>query len=614
MSNNEDYYDQDRYDHPNDFYENDLENDLENYSENNSENNLENNSENNSEIDSENESENESEIDSENESEIDSENQVSKSFKQIDEIFTKFLKPLYISTNIQDKKEYFRQCKIIQYEYARDFLKPKPFQIWSNLIEYLCKKTEDKFYNYNLINVINCEKLIIPGSEILETSIHRIITSFMYYGYVPGFLSTEQRIEHKITEYYFLWQKEDDPNKIVIPITLTISNDNFNKYKRWSNDQLNAYYFANILPKILQKSGLNINIHDKYNKKRLTMKSLYLKDFIKTYIKNDKLDDNDKFYNIIKLFTEYDETLDKLNNFIKNNKMQKIWYVLARALLTIKVKQIVIKQSLHKKLSNIFDKNRRFKWQNLCSKNKLNDLDIEELQELAIIEKIPYYLMMTKIELCSEFAKRFSNIIQGKKKIEPMCINTTSILGTTINEIPPEFFFSYTHNNRIYCDDIRDLHKHFEINGNKHPIDRSIMKQSVVNRINTWYDYLVNISNNMLDFDEEPVVISMISQLSSKMANLTSKMNYPKNPSLFINSNKEKFDEFLDELNKESIINSSEKITIIGLEDLNRKKLVLIDMLMLKIMNDPQQISITGQLNPLSAIAINLSNIYNKVF
>ena len=558
---------------------------------------------------------------------------INSSYSELDKFFS-HLKVFYddihhYSANIDVYTNFDMILLKIKYKKLRNALANHKL-----LIDYLCKKTKEK-----LPNIICYQNPVLPNNgyrrikdisyeqEILDNNI-TIVTNYMYYGYVPGFLSTEQRVEHKITEYYFLWQKENDPNKLVIPTSLTISNDNFNKYNRWSNEQLNTYYFANILPKILQKSELNINIHNQYYNKMLIMTSSDLKDFIQIYIKDGELHDNHEFYNIIKLFNDddniyifnnrFNSTLDKLNNIIKNNYMSNIWNVLSRVLLTIKVRQNLIKQSLHKKLSNISDKyknkNKRFKWQNLCSKNGLNNLDMEELQELAIIEKIPYYLMMTKIELCSEFAKRFSNIIQGKKKIEPMCINTTSILGTTINEIPPEFFFSYTHNNRIYCDDIRDLHKHFEINGNKHPIDRSIMKQSVVNRINTWYDYLVNISNNMSDLDEKPVVISMISQLSSKMANLTSKMNYPKNPSLFINSNKEKFDEFLDVLNKESIINSSEKITIIGLEDLNRKKLVLIDMLMLKIMNDPQQISITGQLNPLSAIAINLSNIYNNIF
>lgn len=546
------------------------------------------------------------------------ERNLSFEFEELDQFFTN-LKQLYIT----NRPKYKQVCAKIQ----REFNTLHSSSILTKSLEYICVKTQEKFPN-----VVCYHQPILPGIpntiETFDNYIENTITSFMYYGYAPGFLSRHDLVENGFYEYYFLWQKKDDPNKFQVPYGLTISNDNFKLHNRWSIEQLNAYYFANILPKILQKSGLNININSEFNKKSLTLDKKdgkLLKTYINLYINTGSDNLPESVYNIIKDFNPEpnDSALQlrpqlfkanlKLKNLNLDKSIKNFLEILSKKLLLVKFRQILTKASLHEKLSNMFNVKNRFKWQNLCSTKQLSILNMEELQELAILESIPYYLMMTKRELCAEFAKRFSNIIEGKKKIEPKCINTTSILGTTIDQIPPEFFFSYIHNNKIYCDDIRDLNKHFELNGNKHPIDRSIMKDSVVNRIIKWYKYLVNISNNMLDFDD-PVVMSMTSQLSSKMASLSLKLNYPKDPSLFITSNQETFNKFLNELVKEEIINNTELRTIEGFEDLNRKKLLLIDMLMLKIKNDPQQVSITGQSQPLSVIAINLSNTYNNIF
>jgi hypothetical protein len=464
------------------------------------------------------------------------------------------------------------------------------------IYNYICEKSKQKLGN------INCNQ-----QNYLEytdkNKLRMLISSYLYYGYSPNLLTGEQQNDMGFYQFYFLWQKEDDPNKLDIPRNLEISNRNFNQYMYWTNKQLNAYYFANILPNLLRLSDIKININNPIYKNILIIDEPYFNILINNFINNQDR-----------------EVLSEQNiNAIKNNKVGSGSYInkfIMESFIQVKKIKKEIRDSLDIKLRKIVSSKdkKRFKWQNLCSPKKLNELEIDELHELAIIEKIPYYLMMTKNELCVEFAKRFENVIDGKKKVEPMCINTTSILGTELNDIPPEFFFSYQHNQKVYCDDIRDLHKHFQLNGNKHPIDRSIMKERVVDKINKWYNYLTKNTNNMLDFDDEPVVLSMQSQLSSKFAGLASKLNYPNSSLLFINSNETTYNKFVSELRNEGILNNNEIENLSIYTDLNQNKLVLIDFLLLKIMNDPQRIQVPGQQQLLSAIAINLSNIYNTVF
>ena len=262
------------------------------------------------------------------------------------------------------------------------------------------------------------------------------------------------------------------------------------------------------------------------------------------------------------------------------------------------------------------DNKLRYTWQKLCSSKKLkNNLELEELQELAYMDKIPYYLFLSKRELCAELSKRFSSIIEGRNKVVSKCQNESTIIGEDLKDIPAEFFYSYEFNGKIWCDDIRGLHKHLEINGNKHPSFNAQLSRGLVNNINKWYEYLEKTMLTMEDFDEDfQPVISQGSLLTMKLTTLMEKLNYPNSQTLYVNSTEQKFNEFVDLLVVEEILNNSEKRQLEGFTDLSRKKLLLVEILTLKIQNDPQQIIVPGQRNPLSAIAINLSNIYNDVY
>jgi hypothetical protein len=230
---------------------------------------------------------------------------------------------------------------------------------------------------------------------------------------------------------------------------------------------------------------------------------------------------------------------------------------------------------------------------------------------LAEDEGIPQHLFLTKGELCAELAQRFTNVIEGKKKIVPKCINTTSITLTDLEDIPPEFFYSYIHDNKIYCDDIRDLKTHFDTSGAHHPIDRSPVSQQLVNSVYKWYNNLQKSTISMKDVDEEQVYIP-VNNLSSKLASFTSLLNYPANIHLYSSSQRQTIDIFVNELVKENILYTSEKNNLERLTDLTSYKIALLDTLQLKIMNDPEYI-IVGN-NRLSTIAINISNVWNEIF
>jgi uncharacterized cysteine cluster protein YcgN (CxxCxxCC family) len=249
-------------------------------------------------------------------------------------------------------------------------------------------------------------------------------------------------------------------------------------------------------------------------------------------------------------------------------------------------------------------KSERFKWQSLCKPRHFNDVfDMDELRDLALDEGIPQHLFLTKRELCYEFAKRFD---------EPKCINNTSITLTDIHDIPPEFFYSYTHNNKVYCDDIRDLQRHFNTNGEKHPIDRSPVSQDLVNQVNYWFHHLSNTTNSMKDFDSEPVELPASSILSSKAAAFASLLNYPNNIHHFITADSQTIKRFIEKLIEENLMSRVERAKISVINDITSYKSTLLDMLTLKIKNDPATILVGDRI--LSTVAINISNVWNEIF
>jgi hypothetical protein len=432
------------------------------------------------------------------------------------------------------------------------------------------------------------------------------IKSFLYYGIAPSLLNEDELREKNFNLFYFMWQKEDDPNRLDIPRNLDISNENFHAYKYWNNKQINAYYFANILPKLLKECGINIDVNIPEYKELLTLPSYNFKFVINDYIRDGNVDWIKGYVKFIQTSNEKDIPEGYVNLSIS--------YILAQLNATYK-RANKISGYINKLKSVVFKK--RFKWSSICGMLEKN-VGLDTLRQLASYEiepPIDNLLMKTKRELCVELSKRFEKLITDKKEAIPKCINTTSILGTELEDIPPEFFFSYTHNKFVYCDDIRELHTQLQKNNNRHPIDRTKISDKNVERINEWYDYLIKVTNSMEDEEyDDNMLISEKSQLTSKLTNLMSLLNYPNSQELFINADDSKLRKFISLLKDEQILSDNEIMNLSQYTNVNQYKMVLIDMLLLKIKNDPQQVRVEGRSDPLSSVAINLSNVYNEVF
>lgn len=467
----------------------------------------------------------------------------------------------------------------------------------------------DQVYWYDINNYIDAKDMI---------------HNYMYYGFVPAFLSNEELHDKQMDTFYFRWQKEDDPNRMIQPIGLEITKENYAQWKYWSEEQLKAFYFKNVLPLILKQAGLDINPELPTYKNLLMFDGCYYyKKYIKSFITQGNVFLPETIITKIKEFKEQ-VTREFIHNIYR--EINRSNPVLIIQLFRVKAEQNEIRANLNSKLHKLANKNNftRFKWQGLCSSKSLSELELEELQELALIDHVPRFLTMSKRELCVEFAERFTKLIKSKNEIKGKCFNDTSIITLEeLKDIPPEFFFSYTQKDskgvsRTYCDDIRALNDHFkEENELRNPYTNVPLKESFVIRIKEWYNYLTHITHNM-DDEGEIIEVSLGSQLSSKMTSLVSKFIqnpvYHNNGQFFVDSNEEKYKLFINKLTEHSVLNEQDSRELLGLTQLNliQRKMMLIDKLMARIRNDSQQMTINGQRT--GAIALDIAEIYNNTF
>lgn len=174
---------------------------------------------------------------------------------------------------------------------------------------------------------------------------------------------------------------------------------------------------------------------------------------------------------------------------------------------------------------------KRFKWQDLCSKVE-SRFNLDELRALAVTENIPNFLTKTKVELCGDFALKYTQMYDEQMKLvnSDKCNNKEfgTILGTELKDIPTEFFFTFRDNGQIYCTDIRDLNTQFSKDDFKNPWTRSNLPDLVVTSAKDMYSKLKKTVNNFLDKDEPEIpILSKSSQLSTKISAVLSALRYP---------------------------------------------------------------------------------------
>lgn len=485
------------------------------------------------------------------------------------------------------------------------------------LIKYLCTKHE-----------IEPEKCDIGERELGE-----YIYSYIYFGTCPQLLSESERKRKGYVQHYFMWKNINDVKTKKPPVDLEITSENFKDYRitEWSDRQYRVFFTTQMLPELLQKMNIgNINIiNNKSYSKILDNYAYHFKSIVKNYIVN-------KNYNIIlahvepleKIIRDYyritrhdvdeskQEIADIIDEYFSNNNLDE---PLLDILVRLKVKQESIKIGIKHKMEKIFKPqiNNRYKWGELCKVTGMDKtFSLEELQELAIMERIPFFSFMSKRELCAEFSKKFNeytkNINKSKKELK--CQNTTTLLGTDINDIPNEFFYSYTDNNRVYCDDIRDIVKQIKNKNSDEPDWKNAYTNTPISTLQVknalkWYRYINSITTTMEDNigKSNDAEIPLVSQLTATTTDFISKLYHPNSGELFINASKELINIFVLNLKEEGILSIREIGQWVTVTDLIKYKLLLLQSLLLKIQNSPTD----GRVNE---YAVNITNVYNNTF
>lgn len=216
---------------------------------------------------------------------------------------------------------------------------------------------------------------------------------------------------------------------------------------------------------------------------------------------------------------------------------------------------------------------KRFKWQDLCS--VFDGKSSSELRKIAEYSGIEHSDIYSKRELCKILAKSLERKIQLKQRIidSDQCVNTASLMMTELKDIQPEFFYTYIHqfsdkSEKLFCDDIRDLHESVKATGGKHPLyPRERLSEPNITKIKQTYVALKHTTNTMEDELEPPVPQQAQQQsqqqnptmiLSRKLGDLASLLPYPPQMTLISEADQQKFRRFVNELVSEGVLNTSQ--------------------------------------------------------
>ena len=255
------------------------------------------------------------------------------------------------------------------------------------------------------------------------------------------------------------------------------------------------------------------------------------------------------------------------------------------------------------------NKRLRFKWQELCDVS--SDVSVGVLRGLALEAGIPSAATLSRRELCAAFSRLWSSQADDAATALPGCTNERGLMQYPVADTPPEFFYRYTHDGTVYCDDIRHLYEHVR-NSTKNPYTNLPYSQQIIDDIRATYRRLRATTRSMADFDEDEEVVSFSSNLSRKLAELMSKLYYPNNPELFRSASEVHFSVFVQSLQDFGVISTNERAMVDGQSTLDERKALLVDLLILKIDQDPDQQPTSH--GPVSRVAYDASEVYNNLF
>jgi surface protein len=268
---------------------------------------------------------------------------------------------------------------------------------------------------------------------------------------------------------------------------------------------------------------------------------------------------------------------------------------------------------------------RRWYWQVRCDVNR--NVSHEVLRRWANEYGIQLHdpntqRPKTKRALCVELAQLWDAQKDAQmdthRAVHPTCHNPTGILGENMADIPPEFFYHYTHDDGlVYCDDIRSLHKHVNLSDSpQNPYNRQPYSPVLVDDINTSYDRLDRRVVHLVDFDyddlDNVVAFPFEARFSQKLAALMLRLIHPAGPERLRDASADVWDGFLVALWDEEVLSDRQLDQVDAQPGLDQQKFFLVELLVIKIDNDPNQID-TAQ-GRLSQIAVSVTDVYNHIF
>ena len=256
------------------------------------------------------------------------------------------------------------------------------------------------------------------------------------------------------------------------------------------------------------------------------------------------------------------------------------------------------------------NKRLRFKWQELCDVNSIVSVDV--LRGLALEANIPSAATLSKRELCAAFSRLWSSQADDAATALPGCTNERGLMQYPVADTPPEFFYRYTHEGTVYCDDIRHLYRHVQTS-TQNPYTNRPYSPQIIDDIKATYRRVQTTARSMADFDDdEPHLVSFSSHLTRKLADLMSRLYYPNNPELFRGASEVHFAVFVQSLHDARVVTANERARVDGQSTLDERKALLVDLLILKIDQDPEQVPTSH--GPVSRVAYEASEVYNNLF
>ena len=263
----------------------------------------------------------------------------------------------------------------------------------------------------------------------------------------------------------------------------------------------------------------------------------------------------------------------------------------------------------------------RWHWQESCDVG--SDVPLDVLRGWAGEFGIPLHhpttqRPKTKRAFCADLARWWDAQRDAQRTMSPSCHNETNLwTGVAVDDIPSEFFYHYQHGDRVYCDDIRSLHKHVNsYRSLKNPYNAMPYSPELVEDINASYDRLRRRAVHLDDFvdrdDPANVPLPFHARVSQKLADLMSRLYHPVGPERLRGASADVWDGFLAELVEAQVLSLPERALVNAQPDLDQQKYFLVELLVRKIDHDPRQIP--TQHGPLSQIAYLATEVYNRIF